>query len=329
MFQLPEVELTRPDRRLRELTVSDMTDADLTRVVSAQDIYDIITLVGKERLEVVNIEDILKLDDYNDPYSGLTVPERVRHELRMRVYHISEVGISKGAVQVWRMIANVRYDMDQYEMELTRDQPGCSWKLIGFSVKRISNMVAAAIPYTGDSIGHNSLLDAVKRADPKTGKTRPSAVERTVDYEQQADWRAEVTLIYADVASGIVRDPNLQHYEKWDGPGVVYAQSRALRHMSDGMRERRKLIEKVLRELYKQPKLKAEEVNGVSLHPPGAVHLVEGVEISTEALKQKVWALRMGSEAEPPMNPQTISRKLNVPLKEVKAYIEEGKRALG
>jgi hypothetical protein len=280
---------------------------DMMRVVGPQDIYDEWHRQCMERLHPVNIDEFLALGDYYDEVTQRVYPERVIHELRMREFPVSEAGIVKGSVKKWMLIANIQYALNTYQDEIAQEQPGCTWRLIGFRLQRVGQQVSTEIPYDGQrySVAGQDALLGRGIVNHQSGLTRPVAIDRSIDYREDEDWRAKICVVYGDIARGQVRDPNVQHEKDWDGPGIQYARTRCIRHLSDGSRRRREDIVELLRSIYPKARPKEEPT-------PAPMPQVQQVSVAGSIDVEVVRQLRRGGEGKPPMKPDAIAKHLGV-----------------
>jgi hypothetical protein len=307
----------RPTPLVPQVSGDGSVRDEMMRTIGPQDLYNTWHAECMARLHVVDPHKIIALGPYYDEMTRETYDERVRHELRMEMTRTSEVGFAKGAVKMYQLVASIRYSLDQFEKKLAREQPGCSWKLVAFRLERVNNTISQATVYNGKSHGVGSAQHAAMSSgivDEKEGITRPVALGRTVDYQDVPDYRAQVTVVYADVVAGAVRDPNVQHERDWDGPGVLYARTRSIRHLSEGGRRRRVKIVELIREFY-QMDAPVEEVT-----PAPQVQQVSIAGVDIETVRQ----LRKGGKGKAPMNPEAIAMKLGLEVPAVIAMLERG-----
>jgi hypothetical protein len=226
---------------------------ELRSSCDTNDLYQIIRETLQNVLVRVDPDDILALDEHEDPVSGRTRVEKVRYELRLVPISFSESGI-RGRCSRLQFAGIVAVAFDQALLALQREQPGCRWSLIAAHLDRFN--VAQVHERAFDGAIHSE----AKVSDWVTSKV-PVALERKVDYTHVADYRAIASLVFCDLEQGDLQDPATYSPEGKGGPFARYAEHRLLRHLTPSQRDARKSAEELVGWFYENADADRFKVN--------------------------------------------------------------------
>lgn len=271
-------------------------------IAGPQDIYDLAEEVCKARVVPCDPADIIALDPYYDEHSGNTYNERVRHELRMHQWRISELNIAQGACERFKLRSVIELELDVFENNLRQEQPGCDWKMIAYFLDQEGQTKTVPIPERG---GHSraNINGAIQAGmDLASGSSSPVGLDRVVGFVPREDPVALIQAVYADMGGGVLRDPNVEIEPSWEGPMMVYARTRAMRHMSQGMRNHRAAAERVVKKAFPELAQTADTPKGVL---KAAAPEVPKAGLSEEELVGQVLELRAQG-----LPPSVVAKKL-------------------
>lgn len=287
---------------------------DPASITGPSDMYEIVAKELGSRMFTMPRAELLKLGPYYDETEGSSSSERVIYELRYHKLLISEAGTVRGKQARALFHGNVGYMLDEFEKRLVQEQPSMSFKLVACVVSRVTNVISEQKRYDGVTFGADTPLEAVRGQDRTS--THPVQLEKKVIYQQEADPRLCIELCYADITRGQMRDMNDAVEPGWESPLKKYVLTRAIRHMSGGMRRHRdkalSVIERGHPEVWN---------GGIAAGPPEAMPVAPLPEVSAYAHEAQIVAMRKGGDGKPPMSPQGIAKALQLPIDEVKEVL--------